>query len=249
MNGLITTILAGVIVALIGAYAAYYFGGLRERQKQEEETQKEINERRADAVAELRSRASSVGEALKSWANTWARIPEKIPRVDEPMDWARFFRECVALLPQEDLLLNSISSLREFYRRQSPYLEPKQRRLYESFDKDFDRRYTTLSKYLDGVLEYRTTAEGNQALAKIEQAAQEEADYRERLKVYGPLLVPAIPFIRRRRRKRADEVYEEHKKIFSGLREAARPAQEWNLQAHLRAFDAEAERLARLSGR
>jgi membrane protein DedA with SNARE-associated domain len=40
MDGIVTTILAGVIVALIGAYAAYYFGGLRERHKQEEEAQK-----------------------------------------------------------------------------------------------------------------------------------------------------------------------------------------------------------------
>jgi DNA repair exonuclease SbcCD ATPase subunit len=245
LDGIVTTILAGVIVALIGAYAAYYFGGLRERHKQEEEAQKELSERRADAVAELRSRASSVGEALKSWANKWARIPEKIPRAGPSKNWAQYGSLFLALHQQEDSLLNSMSSLREFYQRQSPYLEAKHRRLYESFDKDFDSRYTTLSKHLDGVLKYRTTAESKQFLAAYEQlVAQVEID-QKRLAGFKWL---SIPFAGRWRRKVAKEV-EREQENFSGLPEAARPAQEWDLQAHLRAFDAEAERLASLASR
>jgi hypothetical protein len=91
---------------------------------------------------------------------------------------------------QEDSLLNSMSSLREFYRRQRPYLEANQCRLYESFDKDFDRRYTTLSKHLDGVLVSRTTAEAKQLLSAFEQqVAQAEADRRRKAQAYGPLML------------------------------------------------------------
>jgi H+/gluconate symporter-like permease len=78
MDALITTILAGAAVAVIGAFAAYYFGGRREAQKQvyeerrDEEKQREarqdeLRKHSAEALAQIQAQASVVVEDVKSW--------------------------------------------------------------------------------------------------------------------------------------------------------------------------------------
>jgi hypothetical protein len=67
MDGSIVPIIAGVVAAVIGAFAAYNLTGRRERQKQIYEKRREEIKRRIEAVEELRSRAYSVTEAFNSW--------------------------------------------------------------------------------------------------------------------------------------------------------------------------------------
>lgn len=79
MDGFLATVMTGIIGALVGAIAAYYLGGVREKQKRilesqrhdqerlEEERQKQY-ERRNEALDELRGQAYSVSEAMKAWA-------------------------------------------------------------------------------------------------------------------------------------------------------------------------------------
>jgi hypothetical protein len=64
MDALSTTILAGVIVAVVAAILAFIFNRIQEHRKQ----QRDLNERRAQAILEIRNRAASAGEALKGWA-------------------------------------------------------------------------------------------------------------------------------------------------------------------------------------
>jgi hypothetical protein len=168
----LTTVVAGVIVAIIGAIIAYYFGGVREKQKQtyemqkeqkreREEKRKEDNARRAEALTEIRNQALPLGEALKGWANSVARLPKKIPTTAKNEDWLRFGREVTTLLHQRDSASNNMSDLKSYYWAQKPYLEAKQRSLVEPFATEFDGRYTALSKYLDDVL----LSQGNRSLA------------------------------------------------------------------------------------
>jgi hypothetical protein len=103
MDAFITTVLAGIIVAVVGAIVAYYFGGVREKRKQEydrqkeeqirqEERQKDQNKRRIEAVDGLRSRAptrlprafghGSIGRLPKRrmCPSPWPRIPRMVTR-------------------------------------------------------------------------------------------------------------------------------------------------------------------------
>src|SRR5215204_4259662 len=105
MDALITTILAGVVVAVIGAFAAYYFGGRRERQKQVYEERRDVEkqreakqdvlrERGGKALAKTQTQASVVVEDVKSWAANAARLPENMPKteffwVDKTPRWVR----------------------------------------------------------------------------------------------------------------------------------------------------------------
>jgi hypothetical protein len=56
MDTLVTTVVAGVIVALVSAVAAYYFGMRQERQKRTYERQKEEEKRREEQEREEQQR-------------------------------------------------------------------------------------------------------------------------------------------------------------------------------------------------
>jgi chromosome segregation ATPase len=167
MNALITTILAGVVVAVIGAFAAYYFGGRRERQRQlyevrrDEEKQREdeekqrkarqdeLREHRTEALAEIRTRSQSVVKELKSLAETLARHHEEMPGGMTTMrNWEDFFNEYERLAQQRDAISKEIAALRVYYEKQTPYLETTTRNLFASFDREFERRYSPLSRNL-----------------------------------------------------------------------------------------------------
>jgi hypothetical protein len=90
MDGLLSTVLAGIIVALIGSFAAYYFGVRQERQRRhyerqrdaeedQEEIQKVLNRLGAAALDQMRPQILSlVGEfdawlqALSEYKSDWA---------------------------------------------------------------------------------------------------------------------------------------------------------------------------------
>lgn len=70
MDTLSTTILAGVVVALISVFATYYFSGRREKQNQafvrQQEREKELNKRRVEALDDTRSHASSFADVFRN---------------------------------------------------------------------------------------------------------------------------------------------------------------------------------------
>jgi ribosomal protein S19 len=105
MDGLIATIIGGVVVTAIGAILAFYFGGVRERQKREyerqqeeqrrleerqeeeqkreAEKQEELNKRRAEALAQIQAQASAVVENVKSWGANATVLPEFVRAIIE----------------------------------------------------------------------------------------------------------------------------------------------------------------------
>src|SRR5215210_4536060 len=114
MDALITTILAGAVVALIGAFAAYYFGGRRERQKQVYEERSDLRERRIEVLSEIQVRAYSVTESLGRLAERVAELRGKIPNHANTtyQSWEKFFSEYEELAQQRDAVLSDIESLR-----------------------------------------------------------------------------------------------------------------------------------------
>jgi hypothetical protein len=56
MDAFLTTVVAGVIVAVVGAIAAFYFGGAREKQKREYERQKEEQRQQEERQKEQQRR-------------------------------------------------------------------------------------------------------------------------------------------------------------------------------------------------
>src|SRR3712207_2290598 len=78
MDELIAAIIAGVVVTVVGAILAFYFGGVRERQRDKGKQQEEQNKRRAEALTEIKTLASVVVEDVRSWAeNTAASLDVK----------------------------------------------------------------------------------------------------------------------------------------------------------------------------
>src|SRR4051812_44441254 len=60
MDTLLTTVVGGFIVATVGAVHAFYFGGVRERQRRLREEQEVSSERRTQAIIEIIARAQKV---------------------------------------------------------------------------------------------------------------------------------------------------------------------------------------------
>lgn len=106
MDGLIATIIAGVVVTVVGAIVAFYFGGVREKQRQvhesqleaqrqREETQRqreeaqreerdrqlerqqELSMRRTQTVSEILVRAHEIVTNTRALGETAARLPAK----------------------------------------------------------------------------------------------------------------------------------------------------------------------------
>jgi small-conductance mechanosensitive channel len=184
MDAFLTTVVGGVIVAIVGAIAAFYFGGLRERQRlaheryledqrrleeresqleereQEEQErlrkeQEKVSERRTQAINEILARAHKVVADVRALGNRASSLPEKERELDGPLTVfgakpviERLRLEWQQILEQRDAVTNEIESLRSYYLAQESHLLPATRNLFESFDKDFDERYTPLSAQL-----------------------------------------------------------------------------------------------------
>jgi hypothetical protein len=127
MDALITTIVAGVVVAVIGAFAAYYFGGRqehykqvyakrRDEEKQPEAKQNELRKRRTEALAEIRSRAYSVVEDLKGLVERIASLHARLPgRYTRQRSWKAYVDEYARLAQQRDNIVKEMESLRAYY--------------------------------------------------------------------------------------------------------------------------------------
>jgi hypothetical protein len=153
MDAVLPSVVAGVIVAVVSAFAAYYFGGVREKQKQkyerqqeeqrrQEEQEEELNKRRGEILIEIKSRASVIVEHTRSLAEIYLSLAFILRFYRPTLRFEMSVEKCAEIEQLRDSLASERHLLRKFYERQTPYLTPTQRELYEAFDKDFDRRYT-----------------------------------------------------------------------------------------------------------
>jgi len=146
MDALTTTILSGVVVAVIGAFATAYFAVRRERRAK----QAALRERRVEALAEIQSRAYSVFVDLKGLTESIVRLrEEKMPEgTAKASTWLTFFDAYAGLAQQRDDIAKEMQSLRAYYEMQTSYLETTSRNLFPSFDREFEQRYMPLSRHL-----------------------------------------------------------------------------------------------------
>jgi hypothetical protein len=144
-DSFLTTVLAGIIVALVGGIVAFYLGGVRERHKRTSEQKEEVYE-------EMRKQAYSVGDALENWMFETSQCALKLPSLDRKgrydMD-IETFRKCKeqvrVVAEQAEDVSNAIRSLREYYRLKRPYLDSASQRAFEAFDKQVTLTYEQLS--------------------------------------------------------------------------------------------------------
>jgi hypothetical protein len=173
MDAFLTTVLAGIIVAVVGAIAAYYFGGVREKRKQEyerqkeerirqEERQKDQNRRQIEAVDGLRSRAYSAITAFTSWYRR-----SMVEGEDAPYDVAiqgDHFESTVKRFPklieEGKEVEGQIRDLRLYYAEKTPYLEPETIELIESFYKTLQSLHLRLMDSMGDLYWYYAQGHG-----------------------------------------------------------------------------------------
>jgi len=152
MNGLLGTILAGVVVAVIGAFAAYYFGVRQERlkhayekqreeQRRQEEEERELNKERSEVFDEIQPRALSVMQSFIDWCKSVEVLPTIKPTEADvkfyeapERAWRSYFEHMQAVWEKANELENEIASLQGYYQSNESYLKPSTRTLFRSFD-------------------------------------------------------------------------------------------------------------------
>jgi hypothetical protein len=251
VDRVIASIIAGLVVTVIGAILAFYFGGVREKQRQiherqleeqrqrEEERdqqierQRELGERRLEALSEIRTSARSRVEDLRSLAERVARHIVQLPDATEAFQtWAIYLNEYEELAQQNASISSDMASLRAYYQKYEPYFETTTRYVIEAFNEEFERQHALLSKYL-----YAGNAR------HIHQQMKEwfDAKYHP-LKIFGVALQVATlgglnwGILRNYRKDMQEE--------FSYLTQAIESIQNWNFEAHEAAFDEEFKRIA-----
>jgi vacuolar-type H+-ATPase subunit I/STV1 len=254
MDGLLATILGGLVVTVIGAILAFYFGSVRERQKQEyerqqeeqrrleerqeaeqsreAERQEELNERRTEALVEMRSRVGSVAEGLRSLAESLVGFRARMPSVVSTLtDWKWYHDEYKELAQQRDALGNEMASLRAYYEKRAASLETTTTThdLFASFDREFERRYTPLSRHL-----YTDrTRQRHRFLSEYTEGKKGVMTATASIMSLGLYTVAAS-------RENKNALQDE----FSNVAADLESIQNWSFEAHEAAFDKEAKRVA-----
>jgi hypothetical protein len=270
-NGFLTTVFAGVIVALIGGIIAFYFGGVREKQKLVDQREKELNERRFEAVDAMRPRVRSVGNAFRNWTEKVMKLkvilPESLPaEKDSPA--LRTLQQSITALSaqlaeireQAEGNRNDMTSLWNFYEERRPYLEDTTRHVIESFAKDFETRHTSVVNALaaDPTVGAKVDLDPSQRETfrkmyadMLSDPEMNKAEKAAVIPVVTFFVAPFSPFLvwdeRKKWKQERQEHWEQVRQVTSNhletVKEAAEHAHDWNLQAHFDAFDAEAVRL------
>src|SRR5215203_3593735 len=99
MDGLITAIIAGVVATVIGAILAFYFGGVRETQKQayekqREEAKRQEEKRREEEIVQNRLRANAldaIRAQVRPLATAYDDWVEKCASFSYSPDWGYTF--------------------------------------------------------------------------------------------------------------------------------------------------------------
>jgi type II secretory pathway pseudopilin PulG len=244
MDAFLTSVVAGVMVAVAGAIAAFYFGGVREKQKQEFERQQEQqrqqeeqNRRRAEVLTKIQAQTSGIVEAVRSWAAKAVSLDLENPPLlnysvfrpnpkgeEITTRQASLLKQYKEILQQRDSISQKMSLLRHYYEEQLPSLGGEQRNLFESFDKEFYNRYGSLSSQLP---DYETIEEHVRLAAEpMERAARALVNIGGKDRVVNK-----------------DREMEALAKEGAGIPEAARHARDWDFRFYQDAFDKEIGRL------
>jgi hypothetical protein len=245
MDGFLASVLVGVIVAVVSAAAAYYFGVRQERQKRvyekqreeeerreerereeqqrREERQKEQNKRYAEALDGIRDRGSATVTVYRAWVERVANDVAGIDRTKSYEEWREQFGE-FARQGDEDVG-GEVASLKNYYLQQKPYLEPKTRQIFESFLEQLEERRSMLTY---------TLKESSERYSDLRSKSQWKETVSSKLWGY---LAPDLDF--------GPVNYGERDSWgFNAYLYRLKQAIEWDYQSHLDALSAEAERLA-----
>jgi hypothetical protein len=171
----LTTVVAGVVVAVVGAIAAFYLGGVREKHKRilakqaeeqrrleewrreeqgrieerkqrEEERKQRVIDRRAEALDDIRVQALYFANAFRTWTGKAANL--EIPPKDEVEQAVGFSKEIADLIQQADEVSTRLAILKGHYNAHSPILEERSRNIIEVLEKQGVERHSFLSNQL-----------------------------------------------------------------------------------------------------
>jgi uncharacterized membrane-anchored protein YhcB (DUF1043 family) len=163
MDAFLTTVIAGVVVAIVGGIIAYYFGKRQQRQTQAyerereereqlEEKQKERKKQGAEVFGELERQMNSIIDALTEHLRRAKVLPDRQPSGETIMDrlqwdwsaydvWKPFLLELEALFTRTNEIDKAMTSLRDYYHAHESSLEPTTHTLFASFDEEVISRY------------------------------------------------------------------------------------------------------------
>jgi hypothetical protein len=246
MDGLIATIIAGLVVTVIGAIVAFYFGGVREKQKREyesqieeqrrqEERRKELDKRRAGTFTEIQTRAFTIMDAL----DTWLRRAETLGMIKPSEDalevmpaeeaWRPFFEEAEGLGNQGFDIVNEMASLRDYYQAHESSLKPSTRSLFMSFDEEVCIRFASV---LYEALETESKEEWMAEVREYRPAMDQLQAKRKRF------LMQALPFYMDSVNKKLNANLQEGMSLVAaGFLETAQKLRSgWDFQAYRTAF-------------
>jgi hypothetical protein len=153
VNGLLASIIAGVVITLIGAFAAYYFGVRQERQRRDyerrinelearEEKERELSKLGAEAIDVIRPQVASLAKSYTSWVEA---ISDLIIR-KWSMPPAGALVKASQVEKHGAAVSNSMHALEPSYWEQKPSLTYRTRDIFESFDKELREHQSALSE-------------------------------------------------------------------------------------------------------
>jgi hypothetical protein len=240
MDGIITTVLAGVIVALIGAYAGRDYERQRDAEKQleerrreeqeeQQEIQKELNKLGADRLDQMRPQILSVVGAFVDWLEALSEYENEVSGEKEDGYYLsrailrRLREKADSYVERGSVVSHKMSTLRLYYWERKPALSKRARVLFDSFDNEFQQHHAALLNTTKAVVpdikwltRYSWLPAGNFAAMPSWLLALRNEEFIEPL------------------RDRADE-----------WSAAIKSAQDWDIRHYVDAFDAEVERLRR----
>jgi hypothetical protein len=278
----LTMVVAGCVGALVGAIAAFYVGGVREKQKRilarqgeeqrrleewrreeqgrleerkerehqrEEEREQRLIDRRAEALDDIRIQALYFANAFRTWTDRAANL--EVPPKDGVKDGVEqvvgFSKGLAELLQQADEVSTRLAFLRGHYNAHSPILEEKSRNIIERFEKQGIERHSLLSNQLKAMaasLEaFLVLSQPHLVVDAMDPRSHSEAIFRLAESGLGTYVSPRVfPGVNDHWNvhEYKEAILEEHRRE---VLQAARVAEDWDIQMHLRALDSEVGRI------
>jgi hypothetical protein len=142
MDGLLATILAGIIVAGVAAILGFYFNRAQEQRKRQEQSQEELDERRAQVFAEITRQARSIVRDSKTHEDYLESLIETLERTAGHYKYNFYtalepeievLKVMKPLLQHSSALRNKIASLRDYFRRERSVLDSTSQNAFHSF--------------------------------------------------------------------------------------------------------------------
>jgi hypothetical protein len=216
----------------------------RERQRERERKQRLID-RRAEALDDIRIQALSFAYAFRTWTDRAANL--KVPPKDEVEQAAGFSKELADLIQQADEVSTDLAFLRGHYNAHSSILEQRSRNIIESFQNQGIERHSFLSNQL------KATAASLQPLLALLQPDQmvDVMDRTSHSDAISWLAGSGLgTFVSPRKSSGVRDLWNANSKKETipekqkqEVLQAANVANDWDIDVHLRALDAEVGRL------